>query len=86
MCNRSELVPIPDFLITDDIRDSLNNAHPEYGHFPETNEPCFNLDACLVPAVKALWAIGVKTIGCCCGHGSGHGVISIETQKEAERG
>ena len=82
MCTRSKLVPIPAFLITDEIRDSINNAHPEYGHQSETGVPCFNLDECLVPAVEALWAIGVRTIGCCCGHGSGHGVISFETRKQ----
>ena len=78
MCNDRQLVPIPDFLIDDGIRDAMNNAHPEYGHDAE-GRMCFALDKCIVPAVEALWAVGIRTIGCCCGHGSQHGVISLET-------
>lgn len=81
MCERSVLVPIPDFLIDDGIREAMNNAHPEYGHNAD-GVMCFNLDACIAPAVQALWARGIRTIGCCCGHGSGHGVISLETERE----
>lgn len=28
-----------------------------------------SLDRCLVPAIKAIWAAGFETLGCCCGHG-----------------
>lgn len=79
MCDRTELVPIPDFLIDDRLRESLNSAHPEFGHNVD-GVPCFKMDACIVPAVNVLWAAGIRTIGCCCGHGSGHGVISLETE------
>lgn len=78
MCNEAELVPIPDFLMNDQIRAGLLSAHPEYGH-SDDGVPCFQMDKCIVPAVKALWAAGIRTIGCCCGHGSKHGVISLET-------
>lgn len=27
-----------------------------------------SLDRCLVPAIKAIWAAGFETLGCCCGH------------------
>lgn len=79
MCNEVELVPIPEFLRTDQIKDGLLSAHPEYGHNAD-GVACFQMDRCIVPAVKALWQAGIRTIGCCCGHGSGHGVISIETE------
>lgn len=79
MCDRREMVPIPDLLA--DVRGRADIAHPEYGH-DDNGEVAFAIDACIAPAVKALWAIGVRTLGCCCGHGSGHGVISVETQSE----
>ncbi len=61
------------------IRDGLATGHPEYACDDE-GRACFRLDGCIVAAVEALWAAGVKTLGCCCGHGSQHGVISIETE------
>lgn len=33
---------------------------------------CLGLDA-----LEAVWKVGFKTSGCCCGHGSGRGVISL---------
>lgn len=80
MCNRSVLVPIPDFLVKDfDYIFDAGDYSPN-GEFDIDAEghKCFRLDACIVPAVKTLWAAGIRTIGCCCGHGSGHGCVSIE--------
>lgn len=79
MCQDSELVPIPAFLLEPDIHYGEGTAHPEFGH-NNNGEPCFRLDRCIIPAVQALWDAGVKTTGCCCGHGSGHGVISLQTE------
>ena len=78
MCEEHELVPIPEFLMTEQIKRGLLSAHPEYAHNVD-GTPCFVLDKCIVPAVRALWNAGIRTIGCCCGHGSRHGVISLET-------
>lgn len=78
MCNSSVLVKIPDFLLRPDIHYGHGTAHPEWGHNAD-GEPCFRIDACIAPALQALWDAGVRTIGSCCGHGSGHGVISLET-------
>lgn len=83
MCNEVMLVRIPEFLMSDQIRNGLLTAHPEYGHNSE-GVACFALDKCIVPAVQALWDKGIRTIGCCCGHGSGHGVISLETDQIKE--
>jgi hypothetical protein len=77
VCSEREMVPIPDLLA--DVRARADTAHPEYGH-NDNGEVSLALDRCIVPAVKAVWAQGIRTIGCCCGHGSGHGVISIETE------
>lgn len=40
------------------------------------------IDQCLVPAVVALNAIGVKTAGCCCGHGKNPGSIKLHNGTE----
>src|SRR5687767_1775774 len=79
MCDVQRLVPIPDFLRP---RIDFDAADPEFGVDAEGRE-CISMDACIVPALEALWSVGVLTIGCCCGHGSGRGVISVLTEEYA---
>ena len=40
--------------------------HAKY--FPDTSRPTICVDACIADAIEALWAAGVRTGGCCCGH------------------
>lgn len=68
------LVPIPD-AVWPGIHD-FDPAHPEYGIDAEGRK-CLRLDACIVPVVKTLWDAGILTLSCCCGHGSGWGVITV---------
>jgi hypothetical protein len=80
MCDQTLLVPIPDFLkdgYQDIFEEGAYGAGREFDLDPQGRQ-CFALDACIVPAVEALWAAGIRSTGCCCGHGSGHGVVSIE--------
>jgi len=35
------------------------------------------IDRCLVPQIKRMWELKIKTFGCCCGHGKRKGFISI---------
>lgn len=39
----------------------------------EPNKPSFGkyiaVDKCLLPEILSLWEMGIKTTGCCCGHG-----------------
>jgi hypothetical protein len=35
-------------------------------HMPKSNGYC--LDRCVAEEVMALWQLGVRTTGCCCGH------------------
>jgi len=74
MC-KSTLVPIPPHL--PESLEHFDATHPEYGYDAEGRK-CFRMDGCIVDAVLAVWAAGFKTLGCCCGHGSGHGVISLD--------
>lgn len=30
---------------------------------------CVAIDKCLLPEILQLWELGIKTTGCCCGHG-----------------
>lgn len=84
MCKQysNVLLPIPQFILDDPL---CSSAHvpgvfdgSEYAIDSEGRR-CFVIDACLVPGLLALWEKGIKTAGCCCGHGSGSGVIGLIT-------
>lgn len=43
--------------------------------FPWEDESCYkekyiSVDKCLLPEILELWKHGIKTTGCCCGHGN----------------
>ena len=87
MCkvDRKVLIPIPDFIKVDPLCSSASDPEvfhqqelPEYAVDSEGRE-CFVIDECLAPALLALWEKGIKTTGCCCGHGSGSGMIGLLT-------
>lgn len=79
MCDQSVLVPIPDLLWENNAIHDFDPSHPEYG-INDRGERCLVLDACIVPAIKALWSAGFVTLSCCCGHGEPWGVITMQTQ------
>lgn len=72
MCEHPTLVPIPEWAL-----ENFKAGHPEYG-VNEEGRQCFRIDSCIVAALEAVWAAGFKTLGCCCGHGQGYGVISLD--------
>jgi hypothetical protein len=70
------LVPIPDHM--PEARANFEPYGPEYA-WDAQNRPCFSIDACIAPALLAVWAAGYKTLGCCCGHGQdAGGIITID--------
>ena len=77
MCesNESTLVRIPEWATWS--LEQFDASHPEFGLNAE-GQRCFRIDACIVPALLAVWEAGFKTLGCCCGHGQGYGVISLD--------
>lgn len=77
MCREQTLVPIPQYL---KHSVSFDATHPEFG-VDDFGQECFRIDSCIVPAITALFTNGVVTRGCCCGHGSGTGVISLVTEE-----
>jgi hypothetical protein len=36
---------------------------------PYSREGLVSIDKCLLPEILKLWEMGIKTTGCCCGHG-----------------
>ena len=48
-----------------------------YVEVPETDGKIICCDKCLATEVKILNEIGIKTIGCCCGHGKLQGYIQV---------
>jgi hypothetical protein len=87
MCMTETLVPIPPLLWAN------NAVYPEGAeHVVNDGEHYIPIDACIVPAVRALWDAGIVTLSSCCGHvaeGDNHpyGVITIQTKSGvAQRG
>ena len=39
---------------------------------------CVSIDKCLLPEILNLWEMGIKTTGCCCGHGKGEPFIGVD--------
>lgn len=37
-----------------------------------------SIDKCLLTEVVCLWEMGIKTTGCCCGHGKSEPFISVD--------
>lgn len=52
------------------------------GQFDDDDVP---VDACMAPLVQLLNDRGVRTFGCCCGHGEEEGFISLEDDKGCVR-
>lgn len=79
MCDTQTLVPIPDFLWESGEVSGFDPTHPEFG-LDDQGRRCLRLDDCIIPAITALWSIGVVTVSCCCGHSDGtNGVLTIRT-------
>lgn len=85
MCldGRRTLLRIPQFILDDPACSSADDPSVFTGEpsaeyaINHNGHKCFVVDACLVPALTALWLLGIKTTGCCCGHGSGSGMIGL---------
>ena len=75
MCTETTFVPIPAWATRS--LSIFDANHPEFG-IDNQGRKCFAIDSCIAPALQAVWDAGFKTLGCCCGHGQGYGVISLD--------
>ena len=75
-----------DVKITEDIRDTLLEViarlhcrKVEIGSYECYSETMFGFscDTCLTPEINRLNNEGIRTIGCCCGHGQKQGYIQV---------
>ena len=41
-----------------------------------------SVDSCLAPLIKMMNKFGIKTVGCCCGHGKNRGSVMIDNDRE----
>lgn len=60
-----------------------------YEHDSQKKPKVVSIDKCLLPEVLRLWEMGIKTTGCCCGHGRSKPFISVafeDIQKMKELG
>lgn len=83
MCSEVVLVPIPDLLWDRGAIFDFKPDHTEYD-IDAQGRWCLRLDACIVPAVRALWQAGIATMSCCCGHGNAWGVITVQSQEQPD--
>jgi len=49
-------------------------AHP----MPVSGRTVIPVDSCIQPLIQVLNDYGIHTVGCCCGHGKGPGVVLYE--------
>ena len=65
-CNKKILYPPKNFITYNIITDENDKYKNEV-----------QVDECLANEIEELWAMGIKTTGCCCGHGLALGFIEI---------
>lgn len=68
-CKKVVLVPPPKFIKC--------NCSDDY-------KETVGVDACLAEEIKSLWKQGIKTTGCCCGHGRNLGFIEVRDEYISE--
>lgn len=62
--------------------------HNQY--FPDSSRDTICVDECIADTILRLWAAGVKTAACCCGHnmqspiGNGHPHVILEDPSQAK--
>ncbi|MCK4856870.1 MAG: hypothetical protein KAT58_02775 [candidate division Zixibacteria bacterium] len=57
----------------------------DYGkYFKTTRSQTVCVDACIAEPIERLWAAGIETGGCCCGHGLTIPTVMIKNPKDAE--
>ena len=62
------IIPPKDFIMKTVITD-VNDVYKNEG---------IDVDECIAEEIEALWGVGVRTTGCCCGHGKTTGSIGVE--------
>lgn len=49
-----------------------------YNNEPDRHKEVVSIDICISDEIKDLWNRGIKTTGCCCGHGRELGFIEVD--------
>ena len=62
------LIPPKDFIMKTIVTDT-DDVYKNDG---------ISVDECLADEIEGLWGVGVRTTGCCCGHGETSGSIGVE--------
>ena len=51
-----------------------------YNSEPERHKEVVSIDICISNEIEDLWNRGIKTTGCCCGHGRELGFIEVDEE------
>ena len=69
MCKREEQILLGYYPVMEEYRKNrAKSGLPTWG---------VSLDRCLANQIISLWNAGIKTYGCCCGHGENAGWINV---------
>lgn len=68
-CNKKILYPPKNFIMHNIVVDGDKQYKDE-----------IQVDECLADEIEELWRRGIKTSGCCCGHGAHLGIIQVREE------
>ncbi len=52
-------------------------------HWVASRDPrCFSVDACIASEIMKLMHHGIRTMNCCCGHGTDDGIVLVEENEK----
>lgn len=54
-------------------------------YFPDTEKPRVCVDPCIAATIESLWAAGIRTRGCCCGHNRAAASVILDDPEDALR-
>lgn len=77
VCGREqEVVVLPDFIAGQYRAEQFEHNGLEFV-LTDEGERAIRVDACIVDALKAVWATETKTWASCCGHGTSNGYMGL---------
>ena len=56
-------------------------------YFPDTQRPIVAVDVCIAGTIERLWAAGIRTRACCCGHNNAIPIcpnVTLDKASDAE--
>ena len=68
MCKHGDTVPVEVTIVA------------SHSHTGADQRAVVQIDRCLAPVIRRLDSLGIRTLGCCCGHGKARGSVMLERE------